>query len=286
MSPQRFDELVSDALDLIPPELAPAIDNVVVLVEDRHPDEPDLLGLYQGIALTERDSSYARRAARHDHDLPRRTAGRLRHRGRGRRRGRDHRDPRDRPPLRHRRRRACTNWAGPEPRGSRRVVGTRCYEQPMSLPVPLLPSRAGSTATARSSSMRTRGAECTEDGCDGPELIRARAAHRLRRGRLRVRPGDRAWRSEPLSPSGRRTPAPPAAACPRGSGMNGGLCWPQCTQLHRPSVIGARTTDSALAMWCSTTNDPSTPASVAAASRIAAPWLTTTMSPVHWSSSR
>ena len=59
MSPQRFDELVSDALDLIPPELAAATDNVVVLVEDRNPEEPDLLGLYQGIALTERDSSYA-----------------------------------------------------------------------------------------------------------------------------------------------------------------------------------------------------------------------------------
>lgn len=32
MDPQRFDELVSDALDLIPPELADAMDNVVVLV--------------------------------------------------------------------------------------------------------------------------------------------------------------------------------------------------------------------------------------------------------------
>ena len=59
MSPQRFDELVSDALDLIPPKLAAAIDNVVMLVEDRHPDEPDLLGLYEGVALTERDSTYA-----------------------------------------------------------------------------------------------------------------------------------------------------------------------------------------------------------------------------------
>ena len=59
MSPQRFDELVSDALDLIPPELAAAIDNVVVLIEDRNPDEPDLLGLYHGVALTERDSWYA-----------------------------------------------------------------------------------------------------------------------------------------------------------------------------------------------------------------------------------
>ena len=59
MSPQRFEELVSDALDMIPPELAAAIDNVVVLVEDRNPDEPGLLGLYHGIALTERDSWYA-----------------------------------------------------------------------------------------------------------------------------------------------------------------------------------------------------------------------------------
>ncbi|MDT5325042.1 MAG: hypothetical protein QOF25_2194 [Mycobacterium sp.] len=58
MSPQRFDELVSDALDQIPSELTAAIQNVVVLVEGRHPDEPDLLGLYEGIALTERDSSY------------------------------------------------------------------------------------------------------------------------------------------------------------------------------------------------------------------------------------
>lgn len=59
MDPQRFDELVSDALDLIPPKLAAAMTNVVVLVADCHPEEPDLLGLYEGVALTERDSSYA-----------------------------------------------------------------------------------------------------------------------------------------------------------------------------------------------------------------------------------
>lgn len=59
MDPERFDDLVSEALDLIPPGLAAAMDNVVVLVADRHPEEPDLLGLYEGIALTERDSSYA-----------------------------------------------------------------------------------------------------------------------------------------------------------------------------------------------------------------------------------
>ena len=59
MDPGRFDELVGDALDLIPAELTAAIDNVVVLVQDRNDEEPDLLGLYEGVALTERDSSYA-----------------------------------------------------------------------------------------------------------------------------------------------------------------------------------------------------------------------------------
>jgi predicted Zn-dependent protease with MMP-like domain len=58
MTRHRFEELVADALDTIPPELTRAMDNVVVLVEDRHPEEPDLLGLYEGIALTERTSDY------------------------------------------------------------------------------------------------------------------------------------------------------------------------------------------------------------------------------------
>lgn len=59
MDPQRFEELVGDALDLIPPELTAALDNVVVLVADRHPEDSGLLGLYEGVALTERDSNYA-----------------------------------------------------------------------------------------------------------------------------------------------------------------------------------------------------------------------------------
>ncbi|MEO8813940.1 MAG: metallopeptidase family protein [Mycobacterium sp.] len=59
MDPRRFDDLVGDALDLIPPELAAAIDNVVVLIAGRNPEDPELLGLYEGIALTERDSYYA-----------------------------------------------------------------------------------------------------------------------------------------------------------------------------------------------------------------------------------
>jgi predicted Zn-dependent protease with MMP-like domain len=59
MDSQRFDELVSDAPDLIPPQLAAVMDNVVVLVADRNDEEDDLLGLYEGVALTERDSYYA-----------------------------------------------------------------------------------------------------------------------------------------------------------------------------------------------------------------------------------
>ena len=56
---QRFEELVADALDEVPAELMALLDNVVVLVEDRNPDEPDLLGLYEGTPLTERDGWWA-----------------------------------------------------------------------------------------------------------------------------------------------------------------------------------------------------------------------------------
>ncbi|MEU2348364.1 metallopeptidase family protein [Modestobacter sp. NPDC049651] len=54
----RFEELVAQALDEVPAQLMELLDNVVVLVEDRNPDEPDLLGLYDGFALTERGADY------------------------------------------------------------------------------------------------------------------------------------------------------------------------------------------------------------------------------------
>ena len=60
MSRKRFEDLVAEALDQVPEELASLIDNCVVLVEDDAPDDdPDLLGLYDGTPLTERDSTYA-----------------------------------------------------------------------------------------------------------------------------------------------------------------------------------------------------------------------------------
>jgi predicted Zn-dependent protease with MMP-like domain len=59
MTRERFEELVGEALDEVPEELLDLMDNVVVLVEDDPPpEEPDLLGLYEGHALTERGFDY------------------------------------------------------------------------------------------------------------------------------------------------------------------------------------------------------------------------------------
>jgi predicted Zn-dependent protease with MMP-like domain len=55
----EFEDLVSAALDEIPPELSRLMTNVVVLVQDDPPPGEDLLGLYEGVPLTERDSWYA-----------------------------------------------------------------------------------------------------------------------------------------------------------------------------------------------------------------------------------
>lgn len=59
LTTDEFDELVSEALDTIPAELAKMVDNCVVLVEDDAPeDAPDLFGLYEGTPLTERGEWY------------------------------------------------------------------------------------------------------------------------------------------------------------------------------------------------------------------------------------
>ena len=49
----RFTRLVGDALDELPEALGQLLDNVVIMVEDEHESE-ELLGLYEGIPLTER----------------------------------------------------------------------------------------------------------------------------------------------------------------------------------------------------------------------------------------
>jgi len=54
---ERFEAMVGEALASLPPGLARMMRNVGVVVEDG--TDPHLLGLYQGIPLTERTSHYS-----------------------------------------------------------------------------------------------------------------------------------------------------------------------------------------------------------------------------------
>jgi len=59
LSDQAFDRAVNDAIDQVPDSFIRLLDNVVILVEDDPPeDEPDLLGVYDGVPLTERGDNY------------------------------------------------------------------------------------------------------------------------------------------------------------------------------------------------------------------------------------
>jgi predicted Zn-dependent protease with MMP-like domain len=49
-----FDERVDLVLRSLPAELREAIRNVEITVEEEHPDDPDLFGLYEGVPLPER----------------------------------------------------------------------------------------------------------------------------------------------------------------------------------------------------------------------------------------
>ncbi len=55
----EFAELVEQALDSLPPDLASAIDNVGIVVSAESPrGQPELLGLYEGIPLPKRGNNY------------------------------------------------------------------------------------------------------------------------------------------------------------------------------------------------------------------------------------
>ncbi|HRY08554.1 MAG: metallopeptidase family protein [Actinobacteria bacterium] len=59
VSPERFEQLVEAAVNVIPEDLARYIDNVAIVVEDDAPaEDPHLLGLYEGVPLTARGSWY------------------------------------------------------------------------------------------------------------------------------------------------------------------------------------------------------------------------------------
>ena len=59
MGADEFERYVNEALDSIPDQLFDLLDNCVIVIADDAPaDDPDLLGLYEGIPLTERGVSY------------------------------------------------------------------------------------------------------------------------------------------------------------------------------------------------------------------------------------
>lgn len=54
VSEERFDEMVEAALDKVPDEFVARMRNMAILVEDYNEESPSILGLYEGVALTER----------------------------------------------------------------------------------------------------------------------------------------------------------------------------------------------------------------------------------------
>jgi predicted Zn-dependent protease with MMP-like domain len=50
----RFEDHVARALESLPPELQQAVRNVEIAIEELHPEDPDLFGLYEGTPLPDR----------------------------------------------------------------------------------------------------------------------------------------------------------------------------------------------------------------------------------------
>ena len=59
MEPEKFEQLVHQALEQIPGRFLDLIENCILIIEDEpEPDDPELFGYYDGIPLSERDSRY------------------------------------------------------------------------------------------------------------------------------------------------------------------------------------------------------------------------------------
>ena len=55
----EFEQLVAEAMDGLPDWFHERLDNIQVFIEDHPPDgEPGLMGLYEGVPLTERGNDY------------------------------------------------------------------------------------------------------------------------------------------------------------------------------------------------------------------------------------
>lgn len=56
---EPLENYAQDALDSLPPDLQAQMSNVAIVIEEEPPAGQPLLGLYQGVPLTRRSSSYA-----------------------------------------------------------------------------------------------------------------------------------------------------------------------------------------------------------------------------------
>lgn len=54
-----FERAVRDAIDVLPEDLRSAMSNVAIVVDDESPADSPVLGLYQGVPLTQRGTWYA-----------------------------------------------------------------------------------------------------------------------------------------------------------------------------------------------------------------------------------
>lgn len=59
VSESRFEELVEQALETIPANIMAKIRNVAFFIDERNPEHPHILGLYEGVALTERTNDFS-----------------------------------------------------------------------------------------------------------------------------------------------------------------------------------------------------------------------------------
>ncbi|KAA8743326.1 metallopeptidase family protein [Corynebacterium tuscaniense] len=58
ISDEEFESLINDALDLIPESFARSMTNMVILARPYNEDNPTLLGLFQGVPLTEQHANH------------------------------------------------------------------------------------------------------------------------------------------------------------------------------------------------------------------------------------
>lgn len=59
VSDEAFEGMIDDALDTIPDDFAQHMRNMVILARDYNQDNPTLLGLFEGVPLTEQHSNHS-----------------------------------------------------------------------------------------------------------------------------------------------------------------------------------------------------------------------------------